>query len=151
MSNITNEQIRAVFDLFDADGSGFVDTEELSMALQSLGFGILSQEQIEIMMRKRNIDDRPRGEYDIYEEEEMENNYNINNNNYNNKLEPLPEQLDFVEFRNFVIKYMCKRNSKEEMTKAFLLFAGASKKNNNNNENINNNNNNNNNNNENKP
>eukprot|EP00758_Cryptobia_borreli_P009800 Tbor_TRINITY_DN5514_c3_g1::TRINITY_DN5514_c3_g1_i13::g.13377::m.13377/K16465/CETN1; centrin-1 len=83
MSNITNEQIRAVFDLFDADGSGFVDTEELSMALQSLGFGILSQEQIEIMMRKRNIDDRPRGEYDIYEEEEMENNYNINNNNNN--------------------------------------------------------------------
>lgn len=47
MANITDEQIRGVFDLFDADGSGFVDAEELGLVLQALGFGNLSKEEVD--------------------------------------------------------------------------------------------------------
>lgn len=104
MSNITDEQIRAVFDLFDADGSGFVDCDDLGMALQALGFGVLPQEQIDSMLRERTGE----VQLDEYDEEE-----------------PLPTQLDFVDFRQFVERYMCKRNSPAELQKAFYLFSGA--------------------------
>ena len=43
MANLTETQIRSVFDLFDADGSGWVDAEEMGLALQALGFGELSR------------------------------------------------------------------------------------------------------------
>lgn len=46
-SAITEEQIRHVFDLFDADGSGFVDAEELGMALQAVGVGSLPKEEVD--------------------------------------------------------------------------------------------------------
>lgn len=56
MSNLTDEQIRGVFDLFDADGSGFVDAEELSLALQALGFGALSKTDIDAVVAEVSSD-----------------------------------------------------------------------------------------------
>lgn len=50
MANITESQIRSVFDLFDADGSGWVDAEEMGMALQALGFGELSRGAVEAII-----------------------------------------------------------------------------------------------------
>lgn len=47
MAAITDEQIRQTFDLFDADGSGFVEAEELGLALQAIGFGALSKEEVD--------------------------------------------------------------------------------------------------------
>lgn len=117
MSNITDEQIRSVFDLFDADGSGFVDTDELGMALQALGFGVLPQEQIDSMLRHKD-DDR-----NIYEKNTRE--YEIDVDSDTDRRVPLPTQLDFVDFRHFITKYMCKRNTTQEMIKSFKIFAGT--------------------------
>lgn len=56
MANVTDAQIRAVFDLFDADGSGWVDAEEMGLALQALGFGELSREAVDTMVSDYVID-----------------------------------------------------------------------------------------------
>jgi centrin-1 len=47
MANLTEAQIRSVFDLFDADGSGWVEAEEMGLALQALGFGELSRAAVD--------------------------------------------------------------------------------------------------------
>ena len=47
MANLTESQIRATFDLFDADGSGWVEAEEMTLALQALGFGELSRAAVD--------------------------------------------------------------------------------------------------------
>ena len=116
MSNITDEQIRSVFDLFDADGSGFVDTDELGMALQALGFGVLPQEQIDSMLRHKDED------RNVFEKNTRE--YEIDVDDIDRQV-PLPTQLDFVDFRHFITKYMCKRNTTQEMIKSFKIFAGT--------------------------
>lgn len=50
MSNLTDENIRSVFDLFDADGSGFVDAEEMGLAMKALGFGELPKEEVDALI-----------------------------------------------------------------------------------------------------
>lgn len=52
MSGITSEQIDRVFQIFDADGSGFVEVEELGFALQALGFGVLAKAMVDELVIK---------------------------------------------------------------------------------------------------
>eukprot|EP00388_Colpodella_angusta_P012114 GDKJ01030782.1.p1 GENE.GDKJ01030782.1~~GDKJ01030782.1.p1 ORF type:complete len:182 (-),score=20.16 GDKJ01030782.1:76-621(-) len=87
------------------------------MALQALGFGVLPQEQIDSMLRSKD-DDR-----NIYEKNKRE--YEIDVDADRERRNPLPTQLDFVDFRHFVTKYMCKRNTTQEMVKTFKIFAGT--------------------------
>ena len=63
MANLTDEQIRGVFDLFDADGSGFVDAEELGLILQALGFGSLPKEEIDAIVQDISADGSTHIEY----------------------------------------------------------------------------------------
>lgn len=49
-SGITDERIRNVFDLFDADGSGFVEVEELSLALQAVGLGAVPKDTVDRLL-----------------------------------------------------------------------------------------------------
>jgi CDGSH iron-sulfur domain-containing protein 3 len=44
---ITDEHVRTIFEIFDADGSGFVEVEELSFAMQAVGLGMLPKETID--------------------------------------------------------------------------------------------------------
>jgi Ca2+-binding EF-hand superfamily protein/CDGSH-type Zn-finger protein len=56
MANLTDTQIRTVFDLFDADGSGFVDADELGLILQALGFGDLPKEDVDALTADAVVD-----------------------------------------------------------------------------------------------
>lgn len=51
MAALTDEQISEAFHLFDADGSGTIDAEELALAMKGLGFGDLNREEVEQIMR----------------------------------------------------------------------------------------------------
>lgn len=44
---ISDEHINIIFQIFDADGSGFVEVEELSFAMQAVGLGTLAKEVID--------------------------------------------------------------------------------------------------------
>lgn len=63
MANLTDEHIRVVFDLFDADGSGYIDTDDLGMCLQSLGFGSMSHEDIDALVSEVVVDGSTRIEF----------------------------------------------------------------------------------------
>ena len=41
------EQLKEAFNLFDADGSGAIDAEEMALAMKGLGFGDQPREEIE--------------------------------------------------------------------------------------------------------
>lgn len=48
--NVTDAQVRQVFDIFDADGSGFMEVEELGFAMQALGLGVLPKESLDALV-----------------------------------------------------------------------------------------------------
>ena len=50
MAALTDEQIKEAFNLFDADGSGAIDAEEMALAMKGLGFGDQPREEIEKMI-----------------------------------------------------------------------------------------------------
>lgn len=51
MAALTDEQIREAFNLFDADGSGAIDAEEMALAMKGLGFGDLPRNEVDRMVR----------------------------------------------------------------------------------------------------
>ena len=53
MAALTDEQIKEAFNLFDADGSGAIDAEEMALAMKGLGFGDQPREEIEKMMKSK--------------------------------------------------------------------------------------------------
>ncbi|EAN91314.1 putative centrin-4 [Trypanosoma cruzi] len=56
MAALTDEQIREAFNLFDADGSGAIDAEEMALAMKGLGFGDLPRDEVERMIRTMSTD-----------------------------------------------------------------------------------------------
>ncbi|CAC9488447.1 Ca2+-binding EF-hand protein [Leishmania infantum JPCM5] len=56
MAALTDEQIREAFNLFDADGSGAIDAEEMALAMKGLGFGDLSRDEVERIIRSMHTD-----------------------------------------------------------------------------------------------
>jgi Ca2+-binding EF-hand superfamily protein/CDGSH-type Zn-finger protein len=56
MANLTDDHIKAVFDLFDADGSGFVHSEDLGLAFQALGFGKQTHEEVDALTAEVVLD-----------------------------------------------------------------------------------------------
>lgn len=63
MANLTEEHIRTVFDLFDADGSGYVEADDLGLCLRALGFGDLPHEEIDAYAAEVVVDGNTRIEY----------------------------------------------------------------------------------------
>eukprot|EP00755_Sulcionema_specki_P017306 Sspe_Gene.11122::Locus_3747_Transcript_10_15_Confidence_0.142_Length_860::g.11122::m.11122/K16465/CETN1; centrin-1 len=67
MAALTDEQIKEAFNLFDADGSGAIDAEEMALAMKGLGFrGPAAGGDIEKMIRsnrhgRQRADRVPRG------------------------------------------------------------------------------------------
>lgn len=108
MSNITDEQLRLVFDLFDSDGSGVVDAGDLHLAFQALGFQSIPQEEV----------DRALQEY-------VENRMAIMGADMpSGSSEPL-QQLNYQSFVDVVKSRAALRNSREEMEQAFRLFTSV--------------------------
>lgn len=56
MAALTDEQISEAFHLFDADGSGTIDGEEMALAMKGLGFGDFSRDEVEQILRTMRCD-----------------------------------------------------------------------------------------------
>lgn len=67
MAALTDEQIREAFNLFDADGSGAIDAEEMALAMKGLGFGDLPRDEVERIVRSMNTDANGLVEYGEFE------------------------------------------------------------------------------------
>ncbi|KAJ9463571.1 Caltractin [Diplonema papillatum] len=67
MAALTDEQIKEAFNLFDADGSGAIDAEEMALAMKGLGFGDQPREEIEKMIRSIDTDANGLIEYPEFE------------------------------------------------------------------------------------
>eukprot|EP01060_Flectonema_neradi_P003689 TRINITY_DN1238_c1_g1_i1.p2 TRINITY_DN1238_c1_g1~~TRINITY_DN1238_c1_g1_i1.p2 ORF type:complete len:148 (+),score=36.08 TRINITY_DN1238_c1_g1_i1:57-500(+) len=63
---LSPEQIKEAFNLFDADGSGAVDLEEMSLAMKGLGFEIPKNELLE-MVKAIDKDGNSLIEFDEFE------------------------------------------------------------------------------------
>ena len=50
MAGLTDMQLKEVFDLFDADGSGSIENQELELVMQALGFEGVTEQQIQTMV-----------------------------------------------------------------------------------------------------
>jgi len=55
MASLTDDQIKEAFNLFDADGSGAIDVEEMSLAMKGLGFGELPREEVDKMLKSIDL------------------------------------------------------------------------------------------------
>eukprot|EP01059_Diplonema_ambulator_P025500 TRINITY_DN42565_c0_g1_i1.p1 TRINITY_DN42565_c0_g1~~TRINITY_DN42565_c0_g1_i1.p1 ORF type:complete len:151 (+),score=51.87 TRINITY_DN42565_c0_g1_i1:68-520(+) len=53
-ARVTDEDLKQVFDLFDTDGTGKLDEEELTFALKSLGYSKVTKADIDEMMGSRD-------------------------------------------------------------------------------------------------
>lgn len=67
MAALTDEQIREAFNLFDADGSGAIDAEEMALAMKGLGFGDLPRDEVERIIRSMRTDANGLVEYGEFE------------------------------------------------------------------------------------
>ncbi|CAD2218461.1 centrin [Angomonas deanei] len=90
MAALTDEQIREAFNLFDADGSGAIDAEEMALAMKGLGFGDLPRDEVERIVKSMNT--------------------NANG------------LVEYGEFEKMIKSRMAKKDSPEEILKAFQLF-----------------------------
>eukprot|EP01059_Diplonema_ambulator_P030841 TRINITY_DN5450_c0_g1_i1.p2 TRINITY_DN5450_c0_g1~~TRINITY_DN5450_c0_g1_i1.p2 ORF type:complete len:154 (+),score=65.15 TRINITY_DN5450_c0_g1_i1:61-522(+) len=66
MSNLTDKQLKDTFDLFDADGSGAIDSEELGLVLEGLGFGKLPEEDLDEIIKSVDADATGAIEFDEF-------------------------------------------------------------------------------------
>eukprot|EP00755_Sulcionema_specki_P018616 Sspe_Gene.67346::Locus_39740_Transcript_1_1_Confidence_1.000_Length_542::g.67346::m.67346/K16465/CETN1; centrin-1 len=64
--SLSMEQIKEAFHLFDTDGSGAIDNDEMALAMKALGFE-LSKEEITEMIRAVDKDSNSLIEYDEFE------------------------------------------------------------------------------------
>lgn len=67
MAALTDEQIREAFNLFDADGSGAIDAEEMALAMKGLGFGDLPRDEVERIIRAMHTNANGLVEYSEFE------------------------------------------------------------------------------------
>eukprot|EP00994_Dinema_validum_P003855 NODE_1871_length_822_cov_342.313066_g1451_i1.p2 GENE.NODE_1871_length_822_cov_342.313066_g1451_i1~~NODE_1871_length_822_cov_342.313066_g1451_i1.p2 ORF type:complete len:137 (-),score=36.58 NODE_1871_length_822_cov_342.313066_g1451_i1:329-739(-) len=67
MAALTDEQIKEAFNLFDADGSGAIDAEEMALAMKGLGFGDQPREEIDKMIKSIDTDENGLIEYPEFE------------------------------------------------------------------------------------
>lgn len=56
MAYLNDTQIKHVFDLFDADGSGFMEASEIVLAFKALGFSGVTNEELESVLHTHGLD-----------------------------------------------------------------------------------------------
>eukprot|EP00756_Hemistasia_phaeocysticola_P001286 Hpha_TRINITY_DN10907_c0_g1::TRINITY_DN10907_c0_g1_i1::g.26852::m.26852/K16465/CETN1; centrin-1 len=66
MAALTDEQIKEAFNLFDADGSGAIDCEEMALAMKGLGFGEQPRSEIDKMVKEIDGDGNGLVEYEEF-------------------------------------------------------------------------------------
>ena len=77
MAALTDEQIKGAFNLFDADGSGAIDIEEMGLAMKGLGFGDQPREEIEKMIKSIDVNDNGLIEYKEFEKMMKQKQYEL--------------------------------------------------------------------------
>ena len=50
MAGLTDDQLKEVFNLFDANADGTVDNEEMGLVLEALGFGKVDDDTLRAMV-----------------------------------------------------------------------------------------------------
>eukprot|EP01063_Lacrimia_lanifica_P008622 TRINITY_DN15695_c0_g1_i1.p2 TRINITY_DN15695_c0_g1~~TRINITY_DN15695_c0_g1_i1.p2 ORF type:complete len:191 (+),score=117.85 TRINITY_DN15695_c0_g1_i1:59-574(+) len=65
---ITDLQLREVFDLFDSDGSGTIDSDEIGAVLTAFGFSKLDDDEVKALVAKYDVDFSGTLEYDEFED-----------------------------------------------------------------------------------
>eukprot|EP00664_Eupelagonemidae_sp_cell27_P001846 gene1846-8600_t len=63
--SLTDEQLKEAFNLFDADGSGVIDVDEMSLAMKGLGMET-SKEELEKMIKAMDKDGSGGVDYDEF-------------------------------------------------------------------------------------
>mmetsp|Transcript_33760 Transcript_33760/g.52802 ORF Transcript_33760/g.52802 Transcript_33760/m.52802 type:complete len:155 (-) Transcript_33760:29-493(-) len=51
MASLTKDQVTEAFQLFDSDGTGLIDAEEMFYAMKGLGFDEMTKEQVETIIK----------------------------------------------------------------------------------------------------
>eukprot|EP01059_Diplonema_ambulator_P030605 TRINITY_DN531_c0_g1_i1.p1 TRINITY_DN531_c0_g1~~TRINITY_DN531_c0_g1_i1.p1 ORF type:complete len:167 (+),score=64.32 TRINITY_DN531_c0_g1_i1:38-502(+) len=64
---LTKEQIKEAFNLFDADGSGAIDANEMGLVLKGLGFTECSERDIQAMIKAIDTDGSGSVQYNEFE------------------------------------------------------------------------------------
>lgn len=95
------EEINEAFDLFDTEGSGFIQLKDLKVALRALGFEPAKQEI------KRLTSDLNKSQKNREGEKEEENQI----------------QITKEDFLNIMTTKMSERDADTELQKAFILFS----------------------------
>eukprot|EP00919_Chromeraceae_sp_WS-2016_P015488 GHVR01036487.1.p1 GENE.GHVR01036487.1~~GHVR01036487.1.p1 ORF type:complete len:185 (+),score=36.89 GHVR01036487.1:95-649(+) len=108
-------QIKEAFDLFDTDGTGTIDAKELKVALQALGFEPRKEEL------KRLVNEVDRGNRESGGAKALAGAGNVGPGQ-------TAQVLDFNDFLEIMTLKMSEKDSKEQVQKAYRLFAGPSGK-----------------------
>eukprot|EP01064_Diplonema_japonicum_P029754 TRINITY_DN488_c1_g2_i1.p1 TRINITY_DN488_c1_g2~~TRINITY_DN488_c1_g2_i1.p1 ORF type:complete len:171 (+),score=57.35 TRINITY_DN488_c1_g2_i1:48-560(+) len=66
MAALTDTQLREVFDLFDASGDESIDTEELGLVMEALGFGKMEEDDLKRMIHEVDVDMSGKIEWDEF-------------------------------------------------------------------------------------
>eukprot|EP01061_Rhynchopus_euleeides_P030180 TRINITY_DN50216_c0_g1_i1.p2 TRINITY_DN50216_c0_g1~~TRINITY_DN50216_c0_g1_i1.p2 ORF type:complete len:174 (+),score=90.39 TRINITY_DN50216_c0_g1_i1:62-583(+) len=66
MAGLSDAQLREVFDLFDANGDGSIDNEEMGLVLEALGFGKVDDDDLRSMIAEVDVDFSGKMEFDEF-------------------------------------------------------------------------------------
>eukprot|EP01059_Diplonema_ambulator_P006380 TRINITY_DN16109_c0_g11_i1.p1 TRINITY_DN16109_c0_g11~~TRINITY_DN16109_c0_g11_i1.p1 ORF type:complete len:170 (+),score=75.96 TRINITY_DN16109_c0_g11_i1:85-594(+) len=66
MAAFTDTQLKEVFDLFDASGDESIDTEELGLVMEALGFGKVDKDDLRRMIHEVDVDMSGKIEWDEF-------------------------------------------------------------------------------------
>ncbi|KNH05760.1 Ca2+-binding EF-hand protein [Perkinsela sp. CCAP 1560/4] len=97
MASLTHDQVHEAFQLFDSDGKGLIDAEEMFYAMKGLGFDEMTKEQVENIIS-----------------ELCDNATDATKSN--------GRKVNAEQFKQVVFARMAPKDSPEEMQKAFRLF-----------------------------
>eukprot|EP00659_Diplonema_papillatum_P004376 gene4376-6773_t len=129
MAALTDEQIKEAFNLFDADGSGAIDAEEMALAMKGLGFGDQPREEIEKMIRSIDTDANGLIEYPEFEKmmKSRQDEQGTTAADYLSVMFESGTYNQLSKYQKFAKRpplkaKMAQKDSPEEIFKAFQLF-----------------------------
>lgn len=99
------QEIKEAFDLFDTDGSGTIDAQELKVAMRALGFEPRKEELRQLLLAATGKESTTGGNVGGAAAEDAG-----------------PPVISYPQFYALMSQRMTERDSREEMLKAFRLF-----------------------------
>uniref|UniRef100_A0A0A9WYV1 Caltractin n=1 Tax=Lygus hesperus TaxID=30085 RepID=A0A0A9WYV1_LYGHE len=103
------QEIKEAFDLFDTNGTGTIDINELKVALRALGFEPRQEELHEMFSSLRQSNN-------------TSSNLNKITNSVSSSKDDAPGVISYDQFVTLMKHKMSTRDNREELLKAFRLF-----------------------------